>query len=106
MGTLLEWVVPFMSQIEFSPVARLRHRMSDLPSPSKSPAPAMLQLRSVTVGIAALLEIVVPFMSQIEFSPVVLLRHRISDMPSPLKSRSVIRGRVVLTKTGMAVHAE
>src|SRR6266487_3580240 len=106
METLLENVVPFISQIASSPVVRLRHRMSGLPSALKSPTPAMLQLRSVTVGIAALLEIVVPFMSQIAFSPVVLLRHRISDMPSPLKSRSVIRGRVVLTETGVAVHAE
>ncbi len=98
-------VVPFTNQIAFSPVARSRHRMSDLPSPSKSPTPAMLQLRSITVEIGALLESVVPFMSQIAFWPVVLLRHKISDIPSPLKSAPTIRRRVVLTKTG-AVHAE
>src|SRR5438552_17698097 len=79
-------VAPFMSQIELSPVAPLRHRMSDLPSPSKSPVPAMLQLRSVTAADGALLEIAAPFMRQIAFRPVVQLRHRMSALPSPLKS--------------------
>src|SRR6266850_1010000 len=83
----LEIAAPFMSQITFSPVAPLRHRMSDLPSPSKSPTPVMLQLRSVTVAkLVAPPEIVVPFMSQIEFEPVTLLCHRMSDLPSPSKS--------------------
>src|SRR2546430_14579745 len=79
-------VAPFMSQIEFSPVARLRHRMSDLPSPSKSPTPAMLQLRSASVGMTPPPAMVVPFNSQIAFSPVVPLRHRMSDLPSPSNS--------------------
>src|SRR5438876_787527 len=70
--------------------------MSALPSPSKSPAPAMLQLRSATVANIALLEIVAPFMSQIMFAPVVLLRHRMSDLPSPLKSRATRTARVRL----------
>src|SRR5258708_39080899 len=66
----LKIVAPFMNQIEISPVTPLRHRMSDLPSPSKSPLPAMRQLRSVTVArLVAPPEIVVPFMSQIEFEP-------------------------------------
>src|SRR5207253_9437786 len=88
MRAAVEVVAPFMSQIVFPPVAPLRHRMSDLPSPSKSPTPAMLQLRSVTVANIAALEIAVPLMSQIVFSPVERLRHRMSDFPSPLKSPS------------------
>src|SRR5258705_232211 len=60
--------------------------MSDLPSPLKSPTPAMLQLRSVTAAMDAPLEIAAPFMNQIVFSPVARLRHRISDLPFPLKS--------------------
>src|SRR6266853_1726969 len=86
MDAPLEIAVPFMSQIVFSPVARWRHRMSDLPSPLKSPTPAMLQLGSDTVANIAALAIAAPFMSQITFSPVARLRHRISDLPSPLKS--------------------
>src|SRR5882762_9114321 len=60
--------------------------MSDLPSPSKSPTPATLQLASVIVANTAPLESVAPFMSQIVFSPVVPLCHRMSDLPSPSKS--------------------
>src|SRR2546430_2974139 len=60
--------------------------MSALPSPSKSPVPAMLQLRSATVANITALEIVAPFMSQIVLSPVAPLRHKISDLPSPSKS--------------------
>src|SRR5882762_3715853 len=99
-----ESVVPFMSQIAFSPVARLRHRMSHLPSPSKSPTPAILQLRS-NPATGALTVSVPPFMSQTVFSPVVLLRHRMSDLRSPLKSLPVTRLASVFTETG-AVHAE
>ena len=75
-----------MSQMVFSPVERLRHRMSDFPSPLKSPSPAMPQLGSTTVANVAPLDIAAPFMSQIVFAPVVLLRHRMSALPSPLKS--------------------
>src|SRR5258708_5242201 len=83
----LKIVAPFMNQIEISPVTPLRRRMLDLPSPSKSPSPVMLQLRSVTVAkLVARPEIVVPFMSQIEFEPVALLCHKMSDLPSPSKS--------------------
>src|SRR5204862_5439609 len=60
--------------------------MSALPSPLKSPAPAMIQLRFVTVGSAGALATVAPFMSQSTFWPVELLRHRMSDVPLPLKS--------------------
>src|SRR6267154_1562961 len=107
MGVPLEIEVPFMSQIAFSPVALLRHRMSDLPSPSKSPTPAMLQLRSASVEKSPPPVCVVPFMSQMAFSPVAWLRHRMSDLPSPLKSLPLTRRRGgVLTETGVAVQAE
>src|SRR5258706_5947771 len=81
-------VAPFMSQTIFSPVTLLCHRTSDLPSASKSPTPAMLQLRSAIAFVAAPLETPAPFINQSVFSPVVLLRHRMSDLPSPLKSPS------------------
>src|SRR5882762_10382249 len=70
----------------FSPVTRLRHSMSDLPSPSKSPTPATLQLASVIVVNTAPAESVAPFMSQIAYQPFALLRHTMSDLPSPSKS--------------------
>src|SRR5690349_6643944 len=60
--------------------------MSDLPSPSTSPTPAMTQLVSVIVANTAPPRRVAPFISQIAFSPVVLLCHRMSDLPSPSKS--------------------
>src|SRR5258706_10139686 len=79
-------VAPFMSQTIFSPVTLLCHRTSDLPSASKSPTPAMLQLRSVIAFMTAPLETPAPLINQSVFSPVVLLRHRMSDLPSPSKS--------------------
>src|SRR5712691_10632338 len=86
-GALLEIEVPLMNQTKFSPVTLLRHRISDLPSPSRSATPAMLQLRSATVANTAPLESrVAPFMSQMTFSPVTLLCHRTSDLPSASKS--------------------
>src|ERR1700704_3204264 len=76
-----------MSQARVSPVAPLRHTMSDLPSPSRSPTPAIFQLRSATVSNAlAPPEIAAPFISQIVLAPVALLCHRMSDLPSPSKS--------------------
>src|SRR5258708_6714418 len=86
METLLENVTPFMSQIASWPVALLRHILSDLPSQSKSPTPAMLQLTSASVGMSPPPESPVPFTSQMAFSPVTRLRHRMSDLPFPSKS--------------------
>src|SRR5258708_12683695 len=75
---------PFPYTTPFRPVTPLRHRMSDLPSPSKSPSPVMLQLRSVTVAkLVAPPEIVVPFMSQIEFEPVAQFGQTLFASPSP-----------------------
>src|SRR5439155_5657892 len=71
--------------------------MSALPSPLKSPAPAMIQLRFATVGSAGALATVAPFMSQSTFWPVELLRHRMSDLPLPLKS---LTGSFVTTGGG------
>ena len=57
-------VVPFMIQIRRWPVELFCQRMSDLPSPLKSPEPAMFQGIS-TVPKFTLLTKVVPFMIQI-----------------------------------------
>src|SRR5260221_10421818 len=79
----LETAAPLMSQTKFSPVTLLRHRISDLPSPLKSPTPAMLQLRSATVSNPTPLEsTVAPLMLHTIFSPVTLLCHRTSDLSS------------------------
>ena len=69
-----------------------RHRMSDLPSPLKSPKPAIFQDASgaaglppnVTVWLEAIWD---PFIVQSTRLPL-LLRHKTSDLPSPLKSPS------------------
>src|SRR5207249_1008509 len=53
MEAPVDITAPFMSQMMFSPVALLRHRMSALPSPSKSATPAMLQFTSVAAAPAA-----------------------------------------------------
>src|SRR5579871_4650955 len=82
--------LPFISHSLRRPLL-LRHRMSDLPSPLKSPTPATLQLASGFIAAppdvaSALALIVVPFMVQSVTSPVVVLRHSTSRLPSPLKS--------------------
>src|SRR6266496_1427105 len=60
-------------------------RMSDLPSPLKSPEPAMLH--DVATNPKFTVDVrVVPFMSQITRWPVELFCQRMSDLPSPLKS--------------------
>jgi len=46
-------VTPFMYQTAFRPFAPVLQRISGLPSPSKSVAPTMFQLRSVVVGSSA-----------------------------------------------------
>src|SRR5207249_1319873 len=79
-------VPPFMKKMAFWPVEPLRHRMSALPSPLKSPTPTIFQLRSVTVWMLPLLTMVAPFMNQTAFCPVLLLRHRMSAFPSPSRS--------------------
>src|SRR6266480_3956102 len=83
--TLEVRVVPFMIQILRSPVALFCQRMSALPSPLKSPEPAMLHAVH-SVGKLTLEVRVVPFMIQILRSPVTLFCQRMSALPSPLKS--------------------
>src|ERR1700691_381187 len=90
-------VVPFISQIATVPLLLLRHRMSAMPSPLKSPTPTTDQLvgtlpRPELLGF----KIVVPFISQIDKSPVVS-RHRMSAMPSPLKSPTPTTDQLVGT---------
>src|SRR5437588_790098 len=70
----------------FSPVERLRHRMSALPSPSKSPIPCTCQAGSATVLREPCEEIVSPFINQRLFSPVALFRQTMSDLQSPSTS--------------------
>src|SRR5438034_1226508 len=83
--TLDVCTVPFMSQIKRCPVELFCQRMSALPSPLKSPEPAMLHdvgtVPNLTVDVCA-----VPFMSQITRCPVELFCQRMSALPSPLKS--------------------
>ena len=75
--------VPFINQIDTSP-AVLRHRMSLLPSPLKSPVSAIVQLVG-TLPRCRPETTCVPFINQIATSPLAL-RHRMSVLPSPLKS--------------------
>src|ERR1700722_12829713 len=80
---------PFIVQSMSEPLV-LRHKMSELPSPLKSPIPAMLQLESgVTAeppSVSVWLEVICdPFIVQ-SISEPLLLRQRMSDLLSPLKS--------------------
>src|SRR5258707_283766 len=79
-------LVPFMNQIATLPPLVSRHRTSLLPSPLKSPDPAILKLVATFPTPAVLgFKTVVPFISQIATLPLVS-RHRTSLLPSPLKS--------------------
>src|SRR5260370_21753934 len=79
-------LVPFMNQIATLPPLVSRHRTSLLPSPLKSPDPAILKLVLTFPTPAALgFKTVVPFISQIATLPLVS-RHTMSHLPSPLKS--------------------
>src|SRR3954462_12376284 len=62
------------------------HRMSDLPSPLKSPLPLTCQLGPGLTGLTTFPESrLLPSISQIAGVPS-LFCHRMSDLPSPLKS--------------------
>ena len=74
---------PFINHMATVPLV-LRHRMSDLPSPLKSPVATIDQLFG-TLPIAADVETAVPFMNHMATLPLVS-RHRMSVLPSPLKS--------------------
>src|SRR5258708_11497390 len=77
---------PFMNQIATLPPVVSRHRTSLLPSPLKSPDPAILKLVATFPTPAVLgFKTVVPFISQIAMLPLVS-RQRMSLLPSPLKS--------------------
>src|SRR5262245_4616975 len=77
--------VPSMSQIAGVPSLPC-HRMSDLPSPLKSPVPLICQSGPGLNGPTAPTNVaLVPSMSQIAGVPS-LPCHRMSDLPSPLKS--------------------
>src|SRR5438876_9059692 len=83
--TLDVCTVPFMSQITRWPVELFCQRMSALPSPLKSPVPAMLH--DVATNPKLSVEIrMVPFMSQITRGSVERFWHRMFALPSPLRS--------------------
>src|SRR5258707_1323690 len=90
-------LVPFMNQIAMLPLLVSRHRTSLLPSPLKSPDPAILKLVATFPTPAALgFKTVVPFISQIAMLPLVS-RQRMSLLPSPLKSPVPAMDQVVAT---------
>src|SRR5215831_8123853 len=82
----LTTVAPLMNQIVMLPLAALLHRMSVLPSPSKSPVPTTVEPASASEPTATLLATAAPFICQIPVALDVPLRQRISDLPSPSKS--------------------
>src|SRR5260370_374985 len=90
-------LVPFMNQMATLPLVVSRHRTSLLPSPLKSPDPAILKL-VVTFPTPALLrfKIVGPFISQLVMLQLVS-RQRMSHLPSPLKSPVPTMDQVVAT---------
>jgi hypothetical protein len=69
-------VFPFMSQIEAWPVLAFCHRMSELPSPLKSPVPISVQLDPGLGLTAPPSTKVVPFISQIAAWPFVFCHKR------------------------------
>src|SRR5258707_12805108 len=86
-----------MNQIAMLPHLVSRHRTSLLPSPLKSPDPAILKLVATFPTPAALgFKTVVPFISQIAMLPLVSC-HRTSLLPSPLKSPVPTMGQVLPT---------
>src|ERR1700731_4845550 len=77
-------LVPFISQTSGVP-SEFWNRMSDLPSPLKSPVAATCQVEpgpaSVVIDVTE-----TPFMVQISTAPVLVFWNRRSGLPSPLKS--------------------
>src|SRR5579872_1924036 len=63
----------------------MRHRTSALPSPLKSPVPAICQL-GLTAPKFSEVKPPEPFEFQSSTSPLDELRHRMSEMPLPVKS--------------------
>src|SRR5690349_6937496 len=93
-------VPPFMNQTSFAPVAVLRQKRSNLPSPSKSPDETKFQLvgcagTDAPAGLA-------PLFSHIELLPEPS-RHRMSERRSPLKSASVTGVHTVLVPGRLTV---
>src|SRR5215470_15201098 len=78
-------LAPFISHAYTLPEVALRQRMSDFPSPLKSPTPAMTQSAVAPPGEPVPLTDK-PFRNQMDTDPELVLRHRMSDFPSPLKS--------------------
>src|SRR6185312_9140936 len=77
-------VLPLISHSLIVPLALSYQRMSDLPSPLKSPVPMIDQLEAM-VPMSGEAVMVPPFICHSSIVPSVL-RKRISVLPSPLKS--------------------
>src|ERR1700722_9197212 len=90
--------VPFINQTPYWLVLASCHRISDLPSPLKSPVLIITQDRAgeprETAAVA-----VEPFISQTPTWPVAVFRHKKSCLPSPLKSGGF--GMVTILKAGV-----
>src|SRR4051812_29865330 len=78
-------VLPFMNQIDVSPVAGLCQTRSGLPSPLKSPTATIFHAVD-TLGRRAALAYVLPFMNQMDRSPFSRFCQTRSGFPSLLKS--------------------
>ena len=78
-------VAPFICHSSVPPPL-VRHAMSALPSPVKSPTAPTVQPAGALADSGVVAVAVAPFISQRLVTPVVGLRHRMSDLPSPLKS--------------------
>src|SRR5262245_29297881 len=65
-----------------------RHRMSERPSPLKSPRPTICQDRSTGPEVAAPITFV-PSMNHVAGFPDIVFRHRMSDLLSPFPSSRV-----------------
>src|SRR5260221_14650707 len=83
-------LAPFMNQIATLPLVVSRHRTSLLPSPLKSPDPAILKLVATFPPPAVSgFKTVVPFISQIATLPLVS-RQAMSLLASALKSWELV----------------
>src|SRR5215472_14883474 len=75
-----------MNHVSSSPLLVLRHKMSVVPSPLKSPVPLITQAAGTPAATDTSSATDVPFISQIRTLPVEASRNRRSDCRSPLKS--------------------
>src|SRR5262252_3663118 len=87
-----------MNHVSSSPLLVLRHKMSVVPSPLKSPVPLITQAAGTPAATDTSSATDVPFRSQIRTLPVEAARNRRSDCRSPLKSFFTIAPLVTVPK--------